>query len=76
VEHVEGHVAAVMRGPDGPREVWLVVTRAPCEYVPFGCDRILGDILPAGSRLHVYVAQPDGPPRPWKTYTGNGRAVG
>jgi hypothetical protein len=75
VEHVEGHVAALMRRGDGPREAWLIVTRAPCEQVPYGCDRILPDILPFGRTIHIYVAQPDGPPRYWNSYTGNGRGV-
>ena len=72
--HVEGHTAALMRQPDGPRDVVLVVSKEPCGP-PWGCDVILARILPSGSRLSVYVAERGQPARFYKTYDGTGRGV-
>jgi hypothetical protein len=73
-DHVEGHVAARMRVDGGPREVTLVINKAPCADRPFGCDRLLPDIIPAGSRLTVYVVEANGP-RLYRTYEGTGKAI-
>jgi hypothetical protein len=76
-DHVEGHVAALMRRPGTPRTSVLVVNNAPCAQIPFGCDRILPGILPAGSSLTIYVADPTavGGARFHRTYHGNGKAI-
>jgi hypothetical protein len=54
-DHVEGHVAARMRAENGPRDVTLVINKTPCDDRPFGCHQLLPHIIPAGSRLTVYV---------------------
>ncbi|MEN3612418.1 DddA-like double-stranded DNA deaminase toxin [Plantactinospora sp. ZYX-F-223] len=74
VEHVEGHVAAIMRRGTGPKDAVLVVSQPPCPG-PYGCATILPALLPAGSRLAVYVVGTDGRTRYWKTYTGTGEAT-
>jgi hypothetical protein len=76
-DHVESAVAGRMRQPGGPREVTLVVNKTPCGDDPYGCDRILRDVLPAPSRLTVYVKDPTCPDgvRYHDTYEGTGRAV-
>jgi len=48
IEHVEGHVAAVMRRPDAPRRVSLLLTRPPCPERPYGCRHMLLALLPRG----------------------------
>ncbi|GGM25340.1 DddA-like double-stranded DNA deaminase toxin [Micromonospora yangpuensis] len=73
-DHVEGHVAARMRTPNGPREVTLVINKTPCDDRPFGCDRLLPHLIPTGSRLTVYVVEADGP-RFHRTYQGTGKAI-
>ena len=75
LEHVEGHVAAIMRHPGAPRHAVLVISESPCERRPFGCDRVLPALLPQGATLTVYVGDEDGSARLWKTYTGTGRGV-
>lgn len=72
--HVEGHVAARMRADNGPREVTLVINKTPCDDRPFGCDQLLPHIIPAGSRLTVYVVEAEGP-RFHRTYEGTGKAI-
>jgi hypothetical protein len=72
--HVEGHVAAIMRQPNGPSEVSLVITRAPCGE-EFGCDATLRKMLPPGSVLTVYVQDENGVPRHYDTYEGTGEGV-
>ncbi len=75
-QHVEGHTAAVLRKPAAAKEVTLVVTQEPCDPWPFGCDRILGAIMPVGSKLDVFVVDsPDAAPRYWDTYYGDGEGV-
>jgi hypothetical protein len=73
-DHVEGHIAAHMRAPNGPRDVTVVINKVPCDDRPFGCHRILPDILPTGSRLTVYVVDAAGV-RYHHTYQGTGRAI-
>jgi hypothetical protein len=63
-----------MREPDGPKDVVLVVSKQPCGP-PRGCDVILRRILPAGSRLTVYVAEKGKPVRYFDSYEGTGRGV-
>jgi hypothetical protein len=72
VEHVEGHVAAVLRGEKAPKEATLVVSKPPCDDEPWGCDRILPHVLPRGTRLTVYIASENGV-RDWRTYEGTGK---
>ncbi|WP_460776798.1 DddA-like double-stranded DNA deaminase toxin [Micromonospora polyrhachis] len=74
IEHVEGHAAAVMRRPNGPKDAVLVVSMPPCPG-PYGCATILPALLPADSRLSVYVVGADGQPRFWKTYIGTGEGT-
>ena len=71
--HVEGKVAAKMR-QEGVRQASVVVTRPPCPG-PDGCRVRLGQILPRGSVLSVYVAGEDGTVRHFGTFTGTGEAV-
>jgi hypothetical protein len=56
-EHVEAHAAAVLRKPDAPTDVVLVINKPTCvtrgRYV--GCDELLPAMLPQGTRLVVYV---------------------
>jgi hypothetical protein len=47
----------------------------PCDYEPYGCEKILSRLLPAGTQLAVYVRDDDGQVRLWHTYTGNGKAI-
>lgn len=72
--HVEGHVAALMRAPDGPREVVLVLNNPPCTK-RMGCHRLLPGMIPEGSQVHVYLARPAGSAQFLRTYTGHGRGV-
>jgi hypothetical protein len=74
IEHVEGHVAAIMRRDTGPKDAVLVLSQPPCPG-PYGCATILPALLPARSRLAVYVVGTDGRTRYWKTYTGTGEAT-
>jgi Double-stranded DNA deaminase toxin A len=72
-DHVEGHAAAIMRDDsEGPpiREAVLYVNNPPCPNIPWGCDRVLSDLLPVGSRLTVY-----GPDGFVKVYEGNGKGL-
>jgi len=68
-DHAEGHAAALMRTSD-VRHATLYINNRPCDYVPFGCDRILPHILRKGDTLTVYC--PDGYV---KVYTGNGKGL-
>ncbi|GLY29819.1 DddA-like double-stranded DNA deaminase toxin [Kineosporia sp. NBRC 101731] len=71
--HVEAYVARGVRRGDFPREIVLVLNNRPC-FGPNGCDQWLPRILPAGVRMHVYVAD-DRPLRLHKTYEGHGRRI-
>ena len=76
-DHVEARVAARMREPDGPREVTLVINNLPCDRGRFGCEALLRHIIPDGSRITVYVTDPnhaDGV-RLHRVYQGTGKAV-
>jgi hypothetical protein len=71
--HVEAYVARALRQGDLPREVVLVLNNTPC-FGPNGCHQWLPRILPAGTRVHVYVV--DGRPlRLHQTYDGHGRRI-
>ncbi|MFD1320129.1 DddA-like double-stranded DNA deaminase toxin [Micromonospora sonneratiae] len=74
VEHVEGHAAAIIRRPNGPKDAVLVVSAPPCPG-PYGCSTILSALLPANSRLSVYVMGADGRARFWRTYVGTGEGT-
>jgi len=52
-----------------------VVNKEPCTDDPYGCDRVLRHIIPAGSRLMVYVRDPNTPDgvRPVGEYGEPGR---
>jgi len=79
-QHAESKVAARMRRED-LREAELVIDNTVCGSNPhdldyaWGCDRILPAILPAGSRLTVWVTR-DGGQTWWKrTYIGTGERI-
>lgn len=71
-EHVEGQVAALMRTPGASRDVVLYLNNRPCERGEAACDRVLPAILPAGSRLTVYVVAADGELVERRVYPGTG----
>ncbi|WP_353850391.1 DddA-like double-stranded DNA deaminase toxin [Solwaraspora sp. WMMA2065] len=73
-QHVEGHVAAMLRRPGAPTEATLVVSVQPCGG-PKGCNRRLAEMLPVGTTLRVYVAGADNRTTWWADYRGNGRGV-
>lgn len=78
LHHVEGHIAALMRTPNAPTHVTLVISQEPCSSPrgrPPGCDQLIPDVLPRRSVLSVYVANEDGSVKRWKSYIGNGRGV-
>jgi SCP1.201-like deaminase len=66
-----------MRQPDAPRDVTLVVNNEPCVDDPYGCDRLLRHIIPAGSRLTVYVRDTNAPGgvRLFRRYDGTGKGI-
>lgn len=70
-EHVEGHVAAVMRR-DEIADAQLYISRRPCEELPYGCRWTLEDALPADSRLTVFTVDRRGGVKP-RLFVGNGR---
>jgi hypothetical protein len=72
-QHVEGHVAALMRAPNGPRRVTLVTNNPPCPGKR-GCRALLPGMLPADAELSVYVSDAAGL-RLYRTYRGHGRGV-
>ncbi len=76
-DHVESRAAQQMRRPGAPREVSLVVNKEPCTDDPYGCDRILRHIIPAGSRLTIYVQDPNAPAgvRTVGQYEGTGKGI-
>jgi hypothetical protein len=76
-DHVESVVAQHMRRPGAPRDVTLVVNNEPCTDDPYGCDRVLRHIIPAGSRLTIHVMDsehPDGV-RLFRRYDGTGKGI-
>ncbi|MEV0394134.1 DddA-like double-stranded DNA deaminase toxin [Polymorphospora rubra] len=73
-DHLEAKLAARMRR-DHITDAVVLTNNPPCEYQPYGCERILPQLLPAGSRLTVYVSDDDGQVRHWRTYSGNGKAI-
>lgn len=72
-DHAEGHVAAVMRRPDGPREVTVVVNNEPCSG-PRGCDATLPDVIPEGATINVYV-KGNGQTSAYAAYRGTGEGI-
>lgn len=58
--HVEGHVAALMRERDGPNDVVLYLNKSPCNPGELSCDTLLPDIIPRGARLTVHVVDGHG----------------
>lgn len=72
-DHAEGHVAAVMRRPDGPKEVTVVINNEPCPG-PQGCDATLPHIIPRGTRMNVFLKQ-NGQVMPYATYEGTGKGI-
>ena len=65
----EGHAAALMRTGE-VQHATLYLNNEPCDYVPFGCDRILPYILRKGDTLTVH-----GPNGYTKVYVGNGKGL-
>jgi hypothetical protein len=76
-DHAEAHVAQDMRRPDASRDVTLVVNNEPCVDDPYGCDRLLRHVIPAGSQLTVYVRDPGAPGgvRLFRRYEGTGKGI-
>ncbi|BCJ64783.1 hypothetical protein GCM10009779_40720 [Polymorphospora rubra] len=68
-DHLEAKLAARMRR-DHITDAAVLTNNQP-----YGCERILPQLLPAGSRLTVYVSDDDGQVRHWRTYIGNGKAI-
>lgn len=62
---------------DAPREVILVINNDPCIDSPYGCDRLVRHLIPAGSRLTVYVRDSQTPngARLFKVYDGTGKGI-
>ncbi|MGW0433690.1 DddA-like double-stranded DNA deaminase toxin [Micromonospora sp. NPDC003197] len=73
-DHVEGHVAARLRAENGPRDVTLVINKAPCDDRPFGCNQLLPHVIPSGTRLTVYVVDASGL-RLHRIYEGTGKGI-
>ncbi|WFE51227.1 SCP1.201-like deaminase [Micromonospora sp. WMMD1155] len=73
-DHLEAKLAARMRR-DHITQAAVVTNNAPCDYTPYGCEKILSRLLPVGAQLAVYVRDDDGQVRHWRTYTGNGKAI-
>jgi hypothetical protein len=73
-DHLEAKLAARMRR-EQVTEAAVLANNPPCEYEPYGCERILSRLLPVGARLTVYVRDDNGQVRLWRTYTGNGKAI-
>jgi hypothetical protein len=74
-EHVEGQVAALMRTSGMPLDVVLYINNRPCDRGNAACDRVLPAILPAGSRLTVYVVAACGELLERRVYPGTGEWV-
>jgi hypothetical protein len=76
-DHVESAVAARMREPGAAREVTLVLNNAPCDRGRYGCEYVVAHLIPAGSRLSVYLKDPSAPGgvRHHRTYEGTGRMM-
>ncbi|MFI7025725.1 DddA-like double-stranded DNA deaminase toxin [Micromonospora sp. NPDC049900] len=73
-DHLEAKLAARMRRDHLARAA-VVTNNPPCDYTPYGCEKILSRLLPAGAQMDVYVRDDDGQVRHWRTYTGNGKAI-
>ncbi|MEU5554159.1 DddA-like double-stranded DNA deaminase toxin [Micromonospora sp. NPDC047793] len=74
-DHLEAKLAARMRR-DHVTQAAVVTNNPPCDYTPYGCEKILSRLLPAGAQMDVFVRDDDGQVRHWRTYTGNGKAIG
>ncbi|BCJ65719.1 DddA-like double-stranded DNA deaminase toxin [Polymorphospora rubra] len=76
MDHAEAQAGAVLRRPGAPTDATLVINNAPCDdpNLPLVCEKILAEILPAGSRLTVYLTDSD---RTWlhRVYTGTGEGI-
>lgn len=66
-----------MRQPGAPTDVILVVNNEPCTDDPYGCDRVLRHIIPAGSRLTIYIKDATAPngARLYRHYDGTGKGI-
>ncbi|MEV2241296.1 DddA-like double-stranded DNA deaminase toxin [Micromonospora sp. NPDC049891] len=73
-DHLEAKLAARMRR-EHVTHAAVVTNNPPCDYTPYGCEKILSRLLPAGAQMDVYVRDDDGKVRHWRTYTGNGKAI-
>ncbi|SCL35866.1 DddA-like double-stranded DNA deaminase toxin [Micromonospora aurantiaca (nom. illeg.)] len=73
-DHLEAKLAARMRR-EHVTHAAVVTNNPPCDYTPYGCEKILSRLLPAGAQMDVYVRDDDGQVRHWRTYTGNGKAI-
>src|SRR6266511_4491138 len=62
-QHVEGHMAALMRANRRLRTMILVLNNPPCRperYPGTSCEELLEKILPRGTTLDVYATAADG----------------
>jgi hypothetical protein len=72
-DHLEAKLARMRR--EQVTEAAVLTSNPPCEYEPYGFERILSRLLPVGARLTVYVRDDNGQVRLWRTYIGNGKAI-
>lgn len=73
MDHAESHLAAELRQPGAPTSVTMVINKVPCPGQE-GCDATLPDIIPAGTRVNVYVQDLHGL-RYYRVYYGNGKGI-
>ncbi|MEH0974040.1 DddA-like double-stranded DNA deaminase toxin [Micromonospora sp. CPCC 205546] len=73
-DHLEAKLAARMRR-DQVMHAEVLTNNPPCDYEPYGCEKILSRLLPAGAQLNVYLRDDDDQVRLWRTYIGNGKAI-
>ncbi|WP_433688044.1 DddA-like double-stranded DNA deaminase toxin [Micromonospora carbonacea] len=79
-DHVESKAAAHLRRAGGG-EADLAIDNTVCgtsdrdQAYPWTCDKILPAILPAGSRLRVWVTRDGGTTWWHRVYTGTGERI-
>jgi hypothetical protein len=72
LDHVEGHVAAILRRAGASKDVTLYINNRPCPD-KMGCYAILGDLLPVGTKLTLYWPESDGLKS--DVFRGNGKGL-
>jgi hypothetical protein len=73
LSHVESTAAARIRRGELPRETVLVINNLPCQG-EMGCETYLSSILPARSRLAIYVADGQAT-RLYRVFEGDGSKI-